>query len=250
MENQGFFRNSQIIVLGVCIAFATIVSTVILSSGVMKALRFSREVISVTGSAEKKITSDYMTWTLRFSRRAVTMTEAFGLLKTDLAAVKQYLADKGISEENMLINPASTETLYKKNEKGNNTNDIEGYVLSQSVEVRSADVAKVAAVSREATELIDKGIELSSDAPQYFYTKLPELKVEMLKEATKDAKRRAEEIASSSGNRIGAIRSARMGVFQITPVNSYDVSDWGTNDTSSLEKKVNSVVKADFAITL
>ena len=70
----------------------------------------------------------------------------------------------------------------------------------------------------------------------------------MLREATKDAKKRAEEIASSSGNKIGAIRSAKMGVFQITPVNSYDVSDWGNNDTTSLEKKVNAVVKADFAI--
>ena len=70
----------------------------------------------------------------------------------------------------------------------------------------------------------------------------------MLREATKDAKRRAEEIASSSGNQIGAIRSARMGVFQITPANSYDISDYGVNDTSSLEKKVNAVVKAEYTI--
>ena len=79
-------------------------------------------------------------------------------------------------------------------------------------------------------------------------TKLAELKIQILREATMDAKKRAEEIASSSGNKIGVIRTAKMGVFQITPVNSYDVSDYGSNDTSSLEKKVNAVVKADFSI--
>ena len=248
MENQGFFRNSQIVVLGVCIAVATIASTVILSKGVLKAMQFSKQVISVTGSAEKKIVSDYMVWTLKFSKRDIKMTEAFNQLKKDLEVVKEYLVSKGIPEKDLIISQVTTETLYKKNEKGNNTNEIEAYVLSQGVEVRSSDVDKVAAISREATELINQGIELSSEAPEYFYTKLPELKIEMLKEATKDAKRRAEEIASSSGNSIGAIRSAKMGVFQITPVNSYDVSDWGSNDTSSFEKKVNSVVKADFAI--
>ncbi len=250
MENQGFFRNSQIVVLGVCIAVATIASTVILSKGVLKAMQFSKQVISVTGSAEKKIMSDYMVWSLKFSKRNVAMTEAFSQLKGNLQVVKEYLISKGIPEKDLIISQVVTQTLYKKNEKGNDTNTIEAYVLSQAVEVKSTDVDKVTAISREATELINQGIELESAAPEYFYTKLPELKVEMLKEATKDAKRRAEEIASSSGNSIGAIRSAKMGVFQITPANSYDVSDWGSNDTSSLEKKVNSVVRADFAIAL
>ncbi len=248
MEGQGIFKNSQIVVLGVCIAVATIVSTVILSQGVMKAMRFSKEVVSVTGSAEKKIVSDYMVWKLTFSKRDPKMTQAFDFLKADLKVVKDYLVSKGISENELIIAQTNTEILYKKNEKGNNTNEIEGYLLSQQIEVRSNDIQKVTAISREATELIDRGIELVSAAPEYFYTKLAELKIEMLKEATMDAKKRAEEIAASSGNRIGAIRSAKMGVFQITPVNSYDVSDWGTNDTTSLDKKVNAVVKADFAI--
>lgn len=248
MEGQGFFRNSQIVVLGVCIAIATIVSTVILSQAVTRAMRFSKEVISVTGAAEKKIVSDYTVWRLSFSKRAASMTETFELLKTDLGIVKEYLLSKGVKEDEITIAQTQTMTLYKKNEKGNDTNEIEAYILTQPIEVKSDDVNKVTDVSRESTELITRGIELVSDAPQYFYTKLAELKIEMLREATKDAKKRAEEIASSSGNKIGAIRSARMGVFQITPVNSYDVSDWGTNDTSSLEKKVNAVVRADFAI--
>ena len=114
--------------------------------------------------------------------------------------------------------------------------------------MRSNDVQKITQISRESTELIQQGIEFISNAPQYFYTKLPELKHELLSEATKDAKRRAEQMAQSTGNKVGVIRSAKMGVFQITPVNSYEVSDWGENDTSSLEKKANAVVRVDFSI--
>ncbi len=249
MESQSFLKNTQIVILGVCIAVATIVSTVIFSQGLMKLMKFQREVISVTGSAEKKIISDYMVWKLYFSRRDAQMTIAYNKVKEDLKVVKDYLATKGIKDKDIIVSQISTEVLYKKNEKsGKDTNDIEAYKLSQEIEVRSTEVQEVTAISREATELINQNIELISNAPEYFYTKLAELKIEMLREATKDAKKRAEEIASSSGNKIGVIRSAKMGVFQITPVNSYDVSDYGSNDTSSLEKKVNAVVKADFAI--
>ena len=70
----------------------------------------------------------------------------------------------------------------------------------------------------------------------------------MLAVATADAKKRAERIAEAAGGKIGVLRYAKMGVFQITPVNSYDVSWYGENDTSSLDKKVRAVVTATFAI--
>jgi len=177
------------------------------------------------------------------------MVAAFDLLKEDLNIVKGYLVGKGIKEGEIIIAPVATTVLHKKNEKGNDTNEIEGYILAQEIEVRSGDVVKVTDVSRQATELIEKGLEVISQSPEYFYTKLPELKLAMLSEATENAKKRAESMAKASGNKIGSIRSARMGVFQITPVNSYDVSDWGMNDTTSLEKKVNAVVNVEFAIS-
>ena len=70
----------------------------------------------------------------------------------------------------------------------------------------------------------------------------------MLARATENAKQRAENMAKATGNKIGVIRSARMGVLQITPGTSTDVSDMGINDTSSLDKKVTAVVTASFAI--
>jgi len=249
MDGVKVLRSTQIIILGICFVVATIVSTVILSKGLLQIKKFSSEVISVTGSAERNIVSDNMIWKLSFSKRDAKMVDAFRLLESDLKTVKEYLISKGIKGEEIIISPVATEILYKKNEKGNDTNEIEAYRLSQVIEVKSGDVKKVTEVSREATELIEQGLEVLSSAPEYFYTKLPELKLEMLKEATENAKKRAEQIAGASGNKIGNIRSAKMGVFQITPANSYDVSDWGYNDTTSLEKKANAVVKAEFAIS-
>lgn len=248
MRGFGELKNIQIIILGLCIAVATIFSTVVLSKGLMQIKKFTNEVITVTGSAEKKIVSDYIVWTSGFSRRDPKMTVAFEKLGEDLEKVKKYLLSKGIKEDEIIVSQVGTDVLYKKSEEGHNTNDIEGYLLSQSVEVRSYDVKKVDDVARQSTELINQDIQFISGTPEFFYTKLAELKVEMLAEATENAKERANSMASSTGNKIGLMHSAKMGIFQITPVNSYDVSWYGNNDTSSYEKKVTAVVNVDFAI--
>ena len=241
-------KNMQTIILGLCIAAATITSTVILSKGFMKIKKFTNEVISVTGSAEKKIVSDYSVWVAAFTRRDPQMTVAFKKLGEDMEKVKKYLLSKEIKEEEIIVSQVETKVLYKKNEKGHNTNDIEGYLLYQEVEVRSYEVKKVDTIARQSTELINQGIQFISGAPEYFYTKLAELKIEMLAKATENAKERAKSMAVSTGNKIGLMRSAKMGIFQITPVNSYDVSWYGNNDTSSYDKKVTAVVNATFAI--
>lgn len=248
MEGSRILRNSQIIILGVCIAAATILSTIILSKGFLKITKFIREQITVTGSAQKEIKSDYIVWKSIFSTRQADLKTGYNKLNDDLEKIKKYLIGKGIIEKEIIVSQISTSKVYKKNEKGNDTNEIQWYVLSQIIEVRSKDVEKVDRVSREATELIEENIELESQAPEYFYTKLDELKIEMLAKATENAKLRAESMVKATGNKIGSIRSARMGVFQITPITSTDVSDWGINDTTSLDKKVMAVVTASFAI--
>ena len=248
MESARFLRNSQIIILGFCIAAATIVSSVILSQGFLKVMKFTREQIAVTGSAQKNITSDLVLWRSSFSRRDVEPAPAYKKLKEDLAKVKKYLVSKGVKEDDIQVFQVVTTTVYRKNEKGEDTSDIQGYALNQQIAIKSGDVEKITRLSREATELIDQGIEFSSGAPEYYYTKLDELKIEMLAKATQNAKQRAENMTKATGNRIGLMRSAKMGVFQITPINSTEVSDWGVNDSSSLEKKVTAVVTVSFAI--
>jgi len=249
MEERGtFLKNSQIIVLGICIAVATILASFILSQGAMKIMKFQKEVVTVTGSAQQEIRSDYIVWQCGFSRQEVDLPAAYTKLSQDLEKVKAYLASKGVSEEEIVISQIATEVLYEKNKEGKDTNKVEGYRLGQGIEIRSSEVDKITEVSRASTELINQNIEFVSASPQYFYTNLDALKIEMLAKATENAKLRAESMARSTGNRIGTIRSAKMGVFQITPVTSTDVSDWGENDTSSLDKKVMSVVTVSFAI--
>lgn len=248
MEGLKVLRSTQIIILGICFVIATIVSTVIFSKGLLQIKKFSGEVINVTGSAEKQIESDYIVWNSSFSRREPQLKAAYAKIQEDLKKVKDYLLSKDIKENEIVVSQIETKVIYKKNEKGNDTNEIEGYLLSQGIEVKSNDVKRIDEVSRQSTELINQDIQLISQAPDYFYTKLAELKVEMLAKATEDAKQRAMSMAKSTGNKVGAIRSAKMGVFQITPITSYDVSWYGENDTSSFEKKVMAVVTASFAI--
>jgi len=248
MENGKFLGNSQIIILGVCIAVATIAASMILSQGFLRVMKFTREQVSVTGSAQKNITSDYIVWTASFSRRGADLATAYKQLKEDLEKVRKYLAAREINEKEIIIDQIAIKTVCKKNEKGNDTSDLQGYILTQSVKVMSGEVDKITQLSRTSTELLDQGMEFSSGAPEYVYTKLDELKMEMLAKATQNAKQRAENMTRATGNKIGCMRSARMGVFQITPVNSTEVADWGVNDTTALEKKVTAVVTVSFAI--
>ncbi|MEM2914283.1 MAG: SIMPL domain-containing protein, partial [Candidatus Bathyarchaeia archaeon] len=91
MESLKVLRSTQIIILGICFVIATIVSTIILSKALLEIKKFSSEVITVTGSAEKKIISDYIVWKGTFSRRSQDLKTAYELLQEDLKKVKEYL---------------------------------------------------------------------------------------------------------------------------------------------------------------
>ncbi len=95
---------------------------------------------------------------------------------------------------------------------------------------------------------MNKGIDVDVDAPQYYYSKISDLKVELLNDATKDAKQRASAMLKATHNRTGKIQSVKMGVFQITDSNSTDVSDAGIYNTNSIEKKVTAVANVVFKI--
>ncbi len=205
-----------------------------------------RSTIAVTGAATKQLRSDLAVWNFSFVRRSGDRSEALAALKRDLQEVTSFLRAKGIPENEVTVMPANITTMYKVDQHGRETNEVQGYFASQAVEVKSRDVDRVTAAFRSTGELLDKGVDLQAAPPQYFYTKLDSLKVEMLAAATENARRRAEQIAENGGSRIGPLRAAKMGVFQITPVNSNEVSDYGINDTTSLEKKITAVVNAEF----
>ena len=232
---------------GTALAIGLIISSLILGWSYKNSKR-GDEAITVTGSAKKRITSDLALWSAGVSSQSPQLTDAYKQLSDNIPKIKQYLLSKGIPEDQMTVSSITTTTIKRKDSDGNETSEITGYLLSQQIEVRSTDVQKIATVSREATELINQGILIESSAPKYYYTKIGDLKIEMLGEAAKDAKERAERIASSTGNSIGSVKSAKMGVLQITAADSTDVSDYGVFDTTTIEKDMTAVVNVSFAV--
>ncbi|MBS1794726.1 MAG: SIMPL domain-containing protein [Acidobacteria bacterium] len=240
-------RNNYWFNAGVALAVGLILSSLIFGWFFAKA-RKGDEVVTVTGAARKRIKSDLVVWTAAVTYQAPKLADAYRSLSENVPRVKQYLLGKGIPENEITVSSIATTPLHKTDENGQESSEITGYSLRQQLEVRSNDVDRVAQLAREATELIDQGILIESNPPQYYYTKLGDLKIEMLGEAAKDAKTRAEKIAASTGNRIGTVRSAKMGVMQITAADSTEVSDEGISDTTAIDKDITAVVNTSFAV--
>ncbi len=240
-------KNGNLFNPGFWLAVGLVLSSTILAWAYTRTKSVD-QTITVTGSARKRITSDLIVWRANVSYQSGELSEAYGSLKDKVPRVKAYLVSKGVPEEQIVVSSVSTKTMQEKDSNGEETGRIGGYVLTQTLEVRSPEVEKISRISREVTELIDQGILLESQSPEYHYTKLGDLKVQMLGEAAKDAKVRAEQIASSTGSTVGSVRSARMGVMQITAADSNEVSDYGVNDTSSIDKDITAVVNVSFAV--
>jgi hypothetical protein len=241
-EKNNYWFNA-----GVALAIGLVLSSLIFGWFYTKTKK-GDETITVTGSAKKRIKSDLVVWSAAVTYQSPKLADAYRSLAESIPRVKQYLIGKGIAENQITISSITTATLRRTDENGQETSEITGYSLRQQLEVRSNDVEKVAQIAREATELINQDILIESNPPQYLYTQLGDLKIEMLGEAAMDAKVRAEKIAASTGNKIGTVRSARMGVLQITAADSTEVSDAGISDTSSIEKDMTAVVNIGFAV--
>lgn len=240
-------ERSGTLMAGLAMGIAVIIATTIGGWFFVKGKR-GDQTITVTGSARKQIRSDRVSWKSAISYQAPALSEAYRSLSEAVPRVKAYLVSKGIQENQITVSSISSQTLHGRSNDGMETSEITGYSLRQELEVKSTEVDKIAQIAREATELINQGILIESMAPEYYYTELGGLKIEMLAEAAKDAKERATQIAKSTGDTIGSVRSARMGVLQITPAGSNEVSDSGMNDTSSIEKDITAVVSIGFAV--
>ncbi|UAB82722.1 SIMPL domain-containing protein [Zunongwangia sp. SCSIO 43204] len=207
--------------------------------------------ISVTGAGSENFTSDLIVWEGRFSQMSENLETAYNQLNQEKKTVKDYLIEKGIKEENIVFNSVQTnEQREQKYQNGNYVGSIfKGYQLSQSVKIESNDVELIENVSREITELLNKGVQFNSTPPRYYYTKLADLKIEMISKATEDARVRAEKIAENSGGTLGELKSANMGVFQITGQNSGEDYSWsGAYNTADKRKTASITMRLEYEI--
>jgi len=233
------------------IAFAIVIATWLLAKAWQNS-HTALNTVKVTGLAQKDFSADLIVWRGSFSQHAVSLQEAYKLIKTDMETVKAYFAKKGIDEKEIVFASVLIDKSFNSiyNEQGNLIRqDFVGYILTQNVQIESKSVDRVEQISREITELIDAGIEFNSFQPEYFYTRLSELKLDLLSNATKDGFDRAKNIAENAQNEIGALKSANMGIFQITAQNSAEDYSWGgTFNTSSKRKTASITVKLEFEI--
>ncbi|MGI9192469.1 MAG: SIMPL domain-containing protein [Chitinophagaceae bacterium] len=210
------------------------------------------EIISVTGSADTNFTADLIVWNGDYSRSSFNLQDAFNALKADEIMVKKYLSQQGLSDKEITTSSISTEKLFdtRFDENGNKVgNEFKGYKLTQKITIESSDLKKVDRISREITELIQQGVELNSESPDYYYSKLGDLKIGLLAKASADGRKRAETIAQNAGNDINRLNKATMGVFQITGQNmNEDYSFGGVFNTSSINKTASITVKMEYEI--
>ena len=202
----------------------TVIICVTIASLNLIALKIAQNnYITVTGSATKSFVSDLIVWRGSFSKTARTTKEAYEKLKTDTIAVKNYLVSNGIRENEIILSSINTNENYEYeyNQDGRMTKrTFTGYTLIQSVKIESSDVDKTEKISRDITELIDLGVEFLSMPPEYYYTRLDELKLNLIQKATENTRLRAETITEEAGGKLSKLRMAHLGVFQITPENS------------------------------
>ena len=185
------------------------------------------------------------------SAKQKTPAAAARSLRRKVAAVDQFVADGGLGEDEIRKPPLSVDATSFSVPTGKKKpafRQIPAWRVAQSFTVTTGEIDSLEALAARVDELLIKGIDVSVHAVEYLSTQLMEARFEALEKATADARRRAETIASGLGGELGAVRKVDLGVYQIVPRNSTDVSDYGINDTGSREKEVVSVVTVTFAV--
>ena len=212
----------------------------------------SQDTVVVTGLGETEFESDLIVWSGTLTADAPTVSEGYREIEQNKRKVNEYLAAQGIDAKEVVWNFVDVmkeyETVYNAN--GNYAGQrFTGYALRQSFSIESTDVDRVENVSREISALIAQGVSIEARQPDYYYTKLDDVKLSLIEEASADARARAEKIAKNAGTGIGAVASARMGVFQITGANTNEeFSAGGSFNTTNRNKKARVTIRVEYRV--
>ncbi len=230
-------------VIAAIVGISIIISSNILGSYFYKSHK-ENETISVIGSATKRHVSDIVKWkvTLELNTDLNDKNAGYMQLQKDMDNMLQLLKSNNIDQQNITINPIESEVRTDKNEKQL------GYTLSQCFFVISSDIPTIEKMALHPNFILGKDIPLQSSSLEYYFSKLPDIKRELIAEAIQDAGKRAETIAQNSGGTIAKLTSARTGAFQINEPYSTEVSYGGVFNTSTREKDITITIDASYAI--
>lgn len=247
-------NNSKGIFISIILGLCAIICTSILSFSFLTYTKTrNTSGVTATGSASCNFESDLIVWRGSFSATGDTSAAAYDTIKTDSELIKEYLLNNNVTNEEIVFSSVNICQNFSPiyNDNGDYVGDIaDGYTLSQEVSITSNDVDKVEKISRDISALIESGVEFTSNSPEYYYTKLDELKLELIQRATDNAKQRVDIITENSGATKGELLSANLGVFQITAQNSAseEYSYGGTFNTSSRLKTATITVNLNYSL--
>jgi len=204
--------------------------------------------VKVKGYAKKTISSDLAVFEATIFSEDKDLKACYELINKDKQKIEQYLKKFGFTEKEIEFSSAQIGERFKLNEKGYETEERVAFKLYQGFKIKSKDVYKIEKLSADIVEVLGEGVQLAVKDPKFINTKIEDLKLEMIGMATGNAKDRAQVVSKQGKFSLGPIASVRIGVFQITPLNSTEISDYGMNDTSSIEKEIKSVVEIEYFV--
>ncbi len=218
------------------LAGGLIVGGYLLGDGLLRAREADRSV-TVRGLAEKDVTADLATWTLSYSSTANDLNTAQEGVDRDTQAIQNFFRELGFSADAIQPNAVNV-TRY--------TNDgVTSFTVRQRMTLRSNDIERAQNAVKRQFDLVRRGVVLEEGSNiSYTFTKLNDIKPEMVAKATKDARAAAEQFAKDSGTSVGAIKSATQGYFSIDARDGDSGGGWGVSDTPF--KKVRVVTTVDF----
>lgn len=240
--------NWGLCILGFFLCLGFVLSSLILTRAV-KEIKTQGQIIEVTGFAERKVTSDLAIWSCSFGATEMELEKANAKVDEIRKKVTDYLTRQGAKAENMEIKPPAIHESMKQQEVNGKVSQVfAGWQVDQVVKFTSTNVEQVENASLKISELFALGLAIEAAPPVFYYTKLDDMKMAMLEEASANARLRAQKLAGKNESNVGALRYIHQGVFQITPPYSNEVSDNGVNDVTSKHKIFKAIVTAHYAV--
>lgn len=218
------------------LAVGLIVGGYALGDGLKRAHRADRSV-TVRGLAERDVTADLATWTITYSSSAGNLSEAQGAVDEDTAQIRNFFRELGFPAE--ALQPTGVNVSQFKDQ------GVPTFTVRQRMTLRSNDIKRAQDAVRRQFELVRRGVILEEGSGMaYTFTKLNDIKPEMVAEATRDARAAAEQFAKDSGAGVGTIKNATQGYFSVEARDGDSGGGWGVSDAPY--KKVRVVTTVNF----
>jgi hypothetical protein len=193
--------------------------------------------VTVRGLAEREATADLATWTIAYSAKAGDLQSAQAKVDSDTKAIREFFNSLGFKADDLQPTGANVSQY--------NENGVTAYTVKQRLSLRTTDIKRAQDAVKRQFDLVKSGVELEEGSGMaYTYTKLNAIKAPMIAEATKDARKSAEQFAKDSGTDVGSIKSATQGYFEVTARDGDSGGGWGVSD--SPYKKVRVVTTVEY----